>query len=133
MDRTDPRTWSVPDHYLCHSAQESPSLNEKPIPRLHRTLMLSLCSCLLLLNLRLVLIKTCQIHRPAGQRKASLQLRGQPSYGAHQGLLGVLKSTIKRGIKTTSLAYPFAHDCSRVVGGSEPFTYQTGHSQVTLH
>lgn len=69
MDRTDPWTWSVPDHYLCHSAQESPSLKEKPIPRLHRTLMLSLCSCLLLLNLRLVLIKRARFTDPLVREK----------------------------------------------------------------
>lgn len=95
--------------------------------------MLLPCSCLLLFYLHLVLIKMCQIHNPIGQREASLQLQGQLSHEAHQALLGVLKSTIKRGIKTASLSYPFGHDCGRAVGSPEPFPYQTGHTQVTLH
>ena len=137
MDRSDPWASSVPDHYLCYSAQESPSLKHKPIPTLRRTLMLPPCSCLLLFHLHLVLKKTCQIHNPTGQRKASLQLQGQLSHEAHQGLLGILKSTIKRGIKTASLSYPFGHDHNRTVGGPRPTAFpisdRSHPSYSTLH
>lgn len=49
-----------------------------------------------------------------------MQLQGQLSHEAHQGLLGVLKSTVKRGIKTISLSYAFGHDHCRAVGDPGP-------------
>lgn len=61
--------------------------------------MLSPCPCLLLFFLHLVLVRTCKTHNPVSQSKATPQLQGQLSHKAHQGLLGVLKSTIKRGKK----------------------------------
>lgn len=117
---------SVPDHYICYSTQEPPSSKDKPIPRLQKTLILSTCSCLLPSYLHLMPIKTCQIQSPIGQRRATLQIHGHLSHKALQGLLGILKRTIKKGIKTSHPLHfhpLLAMTISGALGGPGPSSF----------
>jgi len=71
-------------------------------------------------------IKTCQIQSPIGQRRATLQIHGHLSHKALQGLLGILKRTIKKGIKTSHPLHfhpLLAMTISGALGGPGPSSF----------